>query len=97
MSAPGDVTDHQVEFEQQAELIERAEGLGIDVSDHLCGCELCRRTSELCPATLSSLELEIAKRERSIEDARDATRSGCFLPEDGPEWDDSGQPGEYRP
>lgn len=80
--------DSQVEFEQQQELVGRAEALGIDVSTHVCGCEFCARSSELCPATLSSLEQAVERAEQDLQDARDADAFGCLLPEDGPEWDE---------
>jgi hypothetical protein len=51
--------DDEVAFDQQTEVVTRAEALGINVSEHLCGCAACAHTTVLCPATLSSLELAI--------------------------------------
>lgn len=43
----------------EAELLSKVEQLGIDIDAHRCGCEACLRTSQLCPATLSSLAQEV--------------------------------------
>jgi hypothetical protein len=62
-SGPGEsviaTTDQQSAFDQHVELVERAMTLGIDVESHLCVCEVCIRTSALCPASLSSLQLAV--------------------------------------
>jgi hypothetical protein len=34
---------------------------GIDLEKHKCGCEVCSRTSKLCPATASGLIMEFAE------------------------------------
>jgi hypothetical protein len=42
---------------------------GIDPKSHLCGCEVCRMTSQLCPATETSLGLAYADLWRDINGA----------------------------
>jgi hypothetical protein len=42
---------------------------GIDGKPHMCGCEVCRMTATLCPATETSLGLEYADLWRSINGA----------------------------
>lgn len=46
--------------------------LGIDVDAHRCDCEVCSRSSVWCPASLSSLRLEIADRCRACVTKRSA-------------------------
>lgn len=38
---------------------EYARSRGVDLSKHECGCEFCCRSSVLCPATQSSIALEL--------------------------------------
>lgn len=42
---------------------------GIDPRPHLCGCEVCALTSQLCPATASSIVLAFAELWRSLHGA----------------------------
>ena len=62
-----DTTDAQVEFDQQAELLVRAEALGIDWSSLRCPCECCAMTSRLCTATLSAIESAIASEQAKVK------------------------------
>jgi hypothetical protein len=52
-------TDPQSDFDLHVELVERAMTLGIDVESHLCECEVCIKTSALCPASASSLQMAV--------------------------------------
>jgi hypothetical protein len=45
------------------DIVTRARELGIDVDSHRCTCEPCLHTSALCPASVSSLMLEIQEAE----------------------------------
>lgn len=38
-----------------------------------------------------------ADEEQAIRETREAAMDRCYLPEDGPDWDDAGQPGEALP
>ena len=51
---------------------------GIDFNKHKCGCELCSRTSQICPATTSSLVMEFAELWRSIHGA-DAWEANSWI------------------
>jgi hypothetical protein len=52
---------------------------GIDPADHLCGCDRCRMTSDICPASASSLIEEFAHAWDAINAKRAPWASNPFV------------------
>ena len=50
-------------LERQEKVVARARVLGLDIDSHRCPCEVCARTSELCTASESSLEMAVIEAE----------------------------------